>query len=133
MKDHVKILGVLHIVMGALGALTAVGFLVVFGGIASMVGMSAATGGDTDAAVAAPIVGGIGLALAVFILLLSVPGILVGWGLMKFRPWARLFGLVISAFQLFAVPVGTALGIYGLWVLLSDCKKISVAIKPFLA
>jgi hypothetical protein len=120
MKDHVKILGVLHIVMGALGALTALGFLVVFGGIASMIGLSAATGGDPDAAVAAPILGTIGVAISFFILLLSVPGIVTGWGLMKFKPWARLLGMIISALQLFAVPIGTAIGVYGLWVLLNN-------------
>ena len=38
---------------------------------------------------------------------------------MNFRPWARPGGIVLSGFELIHVPVGTILGIYGLWVLLS--------------
>jgi len=36
------------------------------------------------------------------------------------RPWARVLTIVISAFDLLHVPFGTALGVYGLWVLLSS-------------
>ena len=120
MDSHVKILGILHIVLGALGGLCGLAFLGLFGGIASIVGMSAATGGDPDAAVAAPVVGGIGVILAFVILLFSLPGIIIGWGIMKYKPWARMLGIIFSALQLLGVPVGTAIGIYGLWVLLNN-------------
>jgi len=59
MDSHVRILGVLHIVFGGLGALVALGFLLFFGGLASFVGLSGA-GGGADAAVAAPIIGVMG-------------------------------------------------------------------------
>jgi hypothetical protein len=52
-------------------------------------------------------------------MLLSLPGLIAGIGLVKFRPWARILGIVISALDLLSVPFGTALGVYGLWVLLS--------------
>jgi hypothetical protein len=54
-----------------------------------------------------------------FFVLLGLPSILGGWGLMRYRPWSRILMIVVSAFHLFHVPLGTALGIYGLWVLLS--------------
>ena len=47
-------------------------------------------------------------------------GILVGWGLLKHQPWARVAAIVLGIVSLLHPPFGTALGIYTLWVLLSD-------------
>ncbi|MGH9668409.1 MAG: hypothetical protein ACRD9L_28645 [Bryobacteraceae bacterium] len=116
MAQHVKILGILHIVFGALGALFALLIMTVFGGIAGIVHMNAET---ADAAVAAPVLVVVGGIVMIFILLLAVPGIIAGFGLLQFRPWARILTIVLSALDLLHVPFGTALGIYGLWVLLS--------------
>ena len=38
---------------------------------------------------------------------------------MKFQSWARIGGLILSALNLLNFPFGTALGFYGLWVLLN--------------
>lgn len=117
MAQHVKILGILHIVFGALGAIFALLMMTVFGGIAGVVNMTAET---RDAAVAAPILVVVGGIVTIFILLISIPGIVAGVGLLQFRPWARVLTIVLSALELLHVPFGTALGIYGLWVLLSN-------------
>jgi len=115
MASHVKILGVLHIVFGALGLLLAIGLLVLFGGIA---GVIASTAHDTG--LPEGIVGLIGIAICSVIAVLSLPGLIAGIGLLQFRPWARILGIVISGLDLLSVPIGTALGVYGLWVLLSN-------------
>ena len=117
MASHVKILGILHIVFASLGILAALVVLVIFGGIAGMVG---ATNHTDDAFVAVPMLGGIGAIIFILILALSLPGLIAGIGLINFRPWARVLGIVISALDLISIPFGTALGIYGLWVLLSN-------------
>jgi hypothetical protein len=75
---------------------------------------------DPEALVAAPILGVIGVALFLFILLASVPGIVAGIGLLKFKPWSRILTIVVSALNLMNVPLGTALGVYSLWVLLNQ-------------
>ena len=116
METHVKVLGVLHIVLGALGTLAALGLLLLFGGIAGLVGLKEHSG---DAVIAVPILGAIGFGLFIFLLVISLPGIIAGYGLINFRPWARILTIVLSAIDLINVPFGTALGIYGLWVLLN--------------
>jgi hypothetical protein len=116
MDSHVKILGTLHIVFGALGILVAVGFLLLFGSIASVVSLSGSTSAR-DAAIAVPILGGIGTILFVVIGAISLPGLIGGIGLLKLALWSRIFMIVISALDLLSVPIGTALGIYGIWVL----------------
>jgi hypothetical protein len=40
--------------------------------------------------------------------------------LITFKPWARVLAIILSALHLLNIPFGTALGIYGLWVLLSN-------------
>ncbi len=117
MESHVRLLGVLNIVVGILGVLIALGCLLFFGGIAGLVGMTAAS--DPDAAAAIPILGGVGGILFIIVLLFSVPGIVVGWGLYTFQSWARIVGIVFCALSLPGVPIGTAIGVYGLWVLLN--------------
>ena len=117
MDTHVKVLAVLYIVFGALGTLAALAVMAVFGiaGVAS----AAAAGSDADAWIALPIIGITGTALAGFLLLLSLPGVIAGIGLFKFRPWARILTIVLSVLNLMNIPFGTVLGIYGLWVMLS--------------
>ncbi len=117
MKQHVSILGILYIVFGCLGILAAFAFLVLFGGLAGIIGLVAHE--EPDAIVAVPILGGIGMVVSAFIALLSLPGLVVGIGLTKFRRWARIGGVVLSALNLLNFPFGTALGAYGLWILLS--------------
>jgi hypothetical protein len=55
--------------------------------------------------------------------LLAFFGILhlvLAWGLFERQPWARMLGLVIGMLALLRPPLGTALGIYTLWVLLPE-------------
>ena len=115
MAQHVKILGILHIIYGALGVFVGLLALLIMGGIAGVVGVS---DHSPDSALAIPILGGIGALVFIILLAISLPGIIVGFGLLHFKPWARLLTLVLSAFELFSIPFGTALGIYGFWVLL---------------
>jgi len=117
-EQHVKILGVLNIVWGAMGALGGLVLLAIFGGVYGIAGV--AIGHNPGAQIALPIIAIIGSVIALFLLILSVPSIISGIGLLYFKPWARIFALVISVLHLFNIPIGTALGIYGLWVLLSQ-------------
>jgi hypothetical protein len=117
METHVKTLGILHIIFGALGVLAALVILFVFGGLAGLVGVA---GHGEDSNLAAPILGGLGMVLFIFLMAISLPGVIAGIGLLEFRPWARILTIVLSVIDLIHVPFGTALGIYGLWVLLSQ-------------
>lgn len=125
METHVKVLAVLYIVLGGIGLLVALLFF--FGGatLATIVGMSAP---PEDAAVAVPVVGVVGTLVAAVLLLCSLPGVIAGWGLLKLRPWARVLGIVLAALAIlsfFAFPFTTAVGIYGLWVLLTkDTERL---------
>ncbi|HZQ71137.1 MAG TPA: zinc ribbon domain-containing protein [Terriglobales bacterium] len=111
LERHLRILGILWIVLGALFLLPSL-FLMGIGGIAR---------------VAIPFEPGLARTLGPFVLfmmggtllILGAGGILVGWGLMQHHSWARIAAIVLGVLALFHPPFGTALGIYTLWVLLS--------------
>jgi hypothetical protein len=115
MQTHVKVLGILRIVFGALGVLIGLAVFFIVGGVAGLVQMD----NDPDSAVVAPFLGMIGGIVLIILIVLSVPGIVAGAGLLSYRPWARILTIVLSVLELLNIPFGTALGIYGLWVLLT--------------
>jgi hypothetical protein len=116
MAQHVKILGILHIVFSSLCILAGIIVLIVMGGIAGFVG---ATDQSPDSQAALPILGGIGGLVFVICLIIGLPGMVGGIGLLQYRSWARIVVIVLSAIDLLNIPIGTALGIYGFWVLLN--------------
>lgn len=109
MATHIKILGWLHIVFGCFGLLLA---LTVGGGM--MLG-SMFAGSFRDSAIVGILGGFAGIMIGGFAAL----QLILGWGLLTKRQWARILGIVLGVISLIRFPLGTALGIYTLWVLLS--------------
>jgi len=109
MQQHVRILGWLFIVYSAIIDVIA---LIVF----AVLGGAGALSGDRQALM---VTGAVGVGIAIFLFLISVPGILAGLGLFKYQQWARILALVLAVLHLFSIPLGTALGIYAFWVLLN--------------
>ena len=64
-------------------------------------------------------------ALGFGISVLAVLGIIAGWGLMSRCSWARMLAIVLGCISLIHIPLGTALGIYTLWVLVpqDSCRE----------
>ena len=127
MQTHVKVLGVIYLAFGALMLLAALFLAVTLGGVAGIVG---ATAEPDDAAIAIPVLGFAGTALAGFLGLFSLPSLITGYGLLNFKPWARIVGIVLSAISLINIPIGTIIGVYALWVLLSKETEQLFNTKP---
>src|SRR5205814_2089781 len=82
---------------------TALMIAFIFSGAAVAVGAS----GDADAAVAIPIIGLTGMAAVAFLTVWSLPNVVIGIGLVRLRPWARIAGIVVSILSLIVFPFGT--------------------------
>jgi len=110
MDKHIDLLGILFIAYNICGALAAciVFVAVVGGGFLS---------GDE---IAIFYTSWVGTAIATLLGVLSVPGLIAAYGLLKRRAWGRYLAMVLGAMHLLAVPFGTALGIYTLWILVQD-------------
>jgi len=110
MDQHVKIVAILSIVFGALLAFLGVAlFAIIFG--------AGAASGEREALF---VTGTVGSAVGGFLVLLALPAILGGIGLLKRRPWGRILILIVGALSLLNFPFGTAYGVYAFWVLLND-------------
>ena len=59
------------------------------------------------------------MGVAWFVLCKAAGSIISGIGLLQRASWARILTIVVALFSLLNMPLGTALGIYSLWVLLS--------------
>lgn len=110
MKQHVNIVAAMYIGFGFLKVLVAgiVLIAIVGGGLLS---------GDADAIT---ITGIVGPAVAFFLFLTALPGIMGGYGLLKGKAWARILVLILAVFDLFEFPIGTAVAAYTIWVLLNN-------------
>jgi hypothetical protein len=110
MKTHVTLVAAFNIGFGFLGVFIAIiVFVVLFGaGIIS---------GDPEAFA---ITSTVGTAVSSFLIVLSIPSIIGGFGLLRYRPWARILVIIVACLNLINIPFGTALGIYELWVLLHE-------------
>lgn len=107
MHQHLKILGVLYLITGALYLL---GALVVATAMAG-------TGLITQDWGVFALLSGVGMAIALVLGVLGLPGLIVGWGLVQHRSWVRVPALILAALNLLNFPVGTLLGGYTFWVL----------------
>lgn len=107
MEKHINIVATIQIIFSILGFFVGVlGFFVlqVIGEIS----------GDHDAHLVLSIIGTVAL---IFFAVLSIPGFIAGLGLLKRKEWARVLSLILSVLDLFNFPIGTAIGIYTIWVL----------------
>jgi len=104
---HIRVVGWLHIVWALILAAGGMFLFLLFAGIGAGSGDAQALG----------ILGAIGFACGVFMFLVALPGFLAGYGILNLRPWARILGIVVGILDLAAVPVGTVIGGYTLWIL----------------
>lgn len=111
LENHLSTLGTLWVVVGVLFLLPALGLF--FASSVAHFVIQDNVVARTLGPLLLTIIGGT-------ILLIAVGGILVGLGLKDRKPWARVVAIVLGVIALFHPPFGTALGIYTLWVLMSD-------------
>jgi len=108
MENHVKAVGIIHIAFSVLGVIMGVVVFTILNLVARMP--------DVDEE-AIRILQTIGFVLPWFFIVLSLPGIVGGIGLLKQQGWARILILIKSFLDLVSFPIGTAVGIYSIWVL----------------
>jgi len=110
MDKHVTSVGMLFIFFGAQGVFLSLVFL---GAISAGARLS-------DDETVASIMNVIGLSVIVPFLLIEALKIAGGIALLQRRSWARIPVLILSFISLLLPPIGTAYGIYAIWVLMKD-------------
>jgi ABC-type glycerol-3-phosphate transport system permease component len=61
------------------------------------------------------------------IIIFSVPSLIAGLGLLNKASWAMMLALILGCLKLISFPVGTAIGVYTIWVYSEDQKVAKTA------
>lgn len=116
MESHVKIVAILMIVWGALAAVSTLIMLGVTG-----IGAQAQMPGFMQG-----LMGFFAILLGA-LAALSIGG---GYGMINHEPWSRNLAFAVAILSLFSFPIGTAFGIYALWVITRPGAKRILAGPP---
>ena len=106
MDTHVRTLGLLNILLGIIGGLAGALALISAGGIRGLYMFF-------DARMAGVII----TTVMVLHVVTAIPSLIGGIWILQYKGWARVLLMMTSALNALTFPVGTAIGIYGLWVL----------------
>ncbi len=119
MDNHIRILGILHIVYSSLAFLAGAIILILFLGVGAIIS-SAGEMPEPAESGAPAIIFIVGTVIAAILFIAAVPGLVGGIGLLYKKEWARILVLIVGFFDLLHVPLGTLLGVYTIWVLFND-------------
>jgi hypothetical protein len=114
-EEHNKTLGILHLVYGGLNALMLV--------VAAFISLPVIYVLINEPGRSAPPFGFFLLAVGACLLvalLLFIPALVAGYGLLKRKSWARTAGIVAAILMALNIPFGTALAVYSRWFLLGS-------------
>jgi len=115
-ERHVRLLGILAVVWGALAALVGVSMLLLGAGAWSLVANPDAEAVSLAAGLTAAVFASVG----VFSLVWGAVHLWVAVQLRRRQPLGRIVMLGLAVINLLVFPFGTALGGYALWILLSN-------------
>jgi hypothetical protein len=121
---HVQILGWLRVIGAALMAVIGVMLLIFLAGIGVF---SSAASGE-----AAPfwVLTMVALFVGGLMVVLALPSLLAGIGLLRRKEWGRILALIVGVFDLFNFPLGTLIAAYSFYVLLQDSAAPYFATAP---
>ena len=122
MESHKRIVAILYIVMGSLQILT---LMFVFMFLSAFLPWIAdeAHMSHHEYSIFQFAVSILPAILFAIILVFSLPSIFGGIMLLNGKKWALTLLLIIGCFKLLSFPIGTALGVYTIWVYAEDNKQ----------
>jgi hypothetical protein len=113
MHKEIELLGALHIAISIL-------YTVVFSAIYAVL-FSKGFFSDKESSANIQLV--IFAVVGIFLLLFAISGVIAALGTIRSRPWAQMMILILGCLELICVPLGTALGIYTIWIFMHSEKS----------
>ena len=119
-KEHRNILGILFLVQCGLQVLGGLIAVLGYGGMGVFMLSNSHRSQDQT-------MGGVfivaGIVAAIFVFIIAAVDFMAGWKLFKGKPKARGWAIAASIVSLLGFPLGTILGVYGLWFLFGDAGR----------
>jgi len=118
MVKHIDVLAILFFVWGGFQLFIGLILALIYVGLGAAMGVAGGAGGEEELLITGILMGGVGAVVSIFVMLFSLPSFAAGIGIRRRKPWGRIVGIVVGALALTNLPLGTALGVYALIVLL---------------
>jgi hypothetical protein len=122
MENHKRILAFIYIISGSLQILGMILLATLIESILPFISEQAAPEAQWVFEWLIPFIRTIAVGV---VLILAIPAIIAGAGLLNQKKWALTLALVLGCLKLFSFPIGTAIGIYTIWVYAGDNKAKS--------
>ncbi|HRE65858.1 MAG TPA: hypothetical protein PLM56_09390 [Cyclobacteriaceae bacterium] len=119
MENHKRILGFLYIISGSVQILGMILLATLFEVLIPFIGELAEPEAQWVFAWLVPFIRIIAIGV---VLIFAIPAILAGAGLLNQKKWALTLVLILGCLKLFSFPIGTAIGVYTIWVYAEDNK-----------
>ncbi len=119
LDGHKKVLGILYVISAMLTILG----MIMLNAILSIVFSFAFNEVDPDERKIMELILSVVQYVPAFVILVfSIPTLIAGIGLLTKQGWATIFALIMGCLKLFNFPIGTAIGIYAIWIYSEDQK-----------
>ena len=119
-QDHNKLLGIFHLIQGGLQAFSGLIITVIYGIIGVVMRTNAQRPEEQMMGTLFVV---LGFVIGPIALIMAGVNLTAGYKMIKEKAGARTWGIVASILCLLGFPLGTALGVYGLWFLFGDEGK----------
>ncbi len=119
LDGHKKVLGILYVVSAVL---TITGMILIRAILSIVFSFVLDEANPDDRRVIEMILSLMQILPYLIIIFISIPTLIAGIGLLTRQRWALLFALIIGCFKLFSFPIGTAIGVYAIWIYAEDHK-----------
>jgi hypothetical protein len=118
-RDHNRLLSIFYFIQAGLQLFGGIIVFVVY----VILGGAMMTASREQDQVMGGIFFAVGVIAGVIMLVIGVFTLFTGFNVLKERPIGRTLGIIISILVLLSFPLGTALGIYGLWFFFGEVGK----------
>ena len=119
-RDHNNLLGIFIMIKGGILAFVGILLGLIYGGVGVAL-LGAAK--KQDEQIAGGALMAFGVVIGLFLIAIAIFDLFAGSRVRKVAPVGRVLGIIVCIMSLFSFPLGTALGIYGLWFFFGDLGK----------
>jgi len=113
MRKEIELLGALHIAISIL-------YTLVFSAIYAVLFSKDFFSGEKSSANIQLVIFAV---VGAFLLLFAISGVIASMGIIRGRPWAAMMILILGCLNLICVPLGTAVGVYTIWIFMHTEKS----------
>lgn len=125
LDGHKKVLGILYVVSGTL---TILGMLLLNAILTFIFSFAFDEVDPHDRKIIELVLSIVQYLPYIIVIFISIPTLIAGIGLLTRQPWAIVFALIMGCLKLFSFPIGTAIGVYAIWIYAED-RKLTAANK----